>query len=135
MAQSPPSAHTIFQGLACPECGCAQSHVQDVKSGTGIYAHGRSGDREGAMILLLCEAYHAYIVGIGEVKGDAFMYARLPLGGEVVTVGEYYDGAGFSSVKFSGRQGPTSWSPKSWAGPGECYPLGNFSILDSGMFR
>lgn len=136
MAHTPPEAHSVFQGIACPECGCPESHIQDVYTGVGLHAFGRSDERVGTKTLLACERGHAYVIGLGEHKGGAFMYARLPLGGEVVSTGDYYSGAAAQSdsFRFSGRAEPSDWHPKANAADGEQYPMGNFAAIDSRFF-
>lgn len=138
MADKPPTHYTIFQGLGCPECMMQQSHIRDIYSSTGINAFGRSEDRLGVKILFQCESGHAYIVGFGNHKGDAFAYVRLPLGGEVEESGDYYDGPdSLPSVRFTGKH-DFAWHPKATQDPEveyQMYPMpGGLSLLDTGVW-
>ena len=136
MAQTPPEAHTVFQGIACPECACPENHIQDVYTGEGLNAYGRSDERVGSKTLLGCESGHAWILGIGQHKGSSFIYVRLPLGWEIETIHDYYDRNpnALPSFRFTGRPEPTTWHPKAHAGPGEQYPYDSLAVLDSGVF-
>lgn len=133
MAQTPPEAHTIFHGITCPECCLAENHIQDVYTGQGLNAFGRSAERVGTKILLACEAGHAWIFGVGEHKGVSFVYARLPLGGEVDEIRDYYDpnAERLSTFRFSGRPEPTDWQPRARRSDGQQYPWGMLDTMYS----
>lgn len=136
MAHTPPEAHTVFQGIACPECGLPENHIQDVYTGTGLNAFGRSDERTGTKTLLACESGHAWILGIGEHKGASFIYVRLPLGGEVDEVRDYYDPNAntLSAFRFSGRPEPVDWHPRARPAEGSPWPRASLSDIDSGVF-
>ncbi len=136
MAHTPPEAHTVFQGIACPECGLAENHIQDVYTGEGLNAFGRSAERTGTKTLFACESGHAWILGLGEHKGASFVYVRLPLGGEVDELRDYYDPNpdSLSRFRFSGRPEPESWHPRARAVAGEAYPHPSLFSIDSGVF-
>lgn len=139
MAYRPPEAHTVFQGIGCPECRCPQNHIQDTITGTGLNAYGRSDERTGTKTLLACEGGHPWILGIGEHKGDSFLYVRLPLGGEVEVIQEWYarNTDSLPGFRFSGRAEPRDWQPRyrpdpdGWAP----WPLEHVGHLDTGIFR